>query len=155
MPGLLWRASFIHDFHNDLTAMTSPGGIDKWVQFELTRVNRGLVTRKKKLSALLKEEKPQCTTKEGESYDFDRHTLELLASALGQDQDLSLPITVYFSSKSQDQSYIDDETATEVIRRLEGFKDAYQYRDGRMWLPNSLAYSLIQKYRTVFQGVFL
>lgn len=135
--------------------MTSPGGIDKWVQFELTRINKGIVTRKKRLSALLKEEKPQCITREGDTYEFDRKILDQIASALEKGQDISLPITLHFSSRMQDHCYIDDETAASTIRKLEGFGEAYRYHDGKMWLPNSVAYSLMQKYGTAFQGMFL
>ncbi len=145
----------IQTYSNALTEMTTPGGIDKWMRFELTRINKGIVTRKKKLSILLNEEKPQCTTKEGDTYEFDRIILVQIASVLEKGQDLQLPITLHFSSRMKDHCYIDDETAATMIRKLEELGEAYRYRDGKMWLPNSLAYTLMQKYRTMFQGLFL
>jgi uncharacterized protein (UPF0216 family) len=135
--------------------MLSGKGIDKWTELELTRINKGLVARKKRLCALLEEETPHCTTREGETYRFEVAVLKLLATALHEGEDLQLPMTLHFSSESRDSCYISDETAAEVLRRLERFGEAYPYRDGRMWLPNSLAYALIQKYPTAIQGLFL
>jgi len=130
-------------------------GIDRWTEFELARVNRGVVIRKKMLSVLLKEEMPQCTTREGEPYIFDRDVLRRLAAVLREGEDLQLPMTIHFSTTANDASYLSEETAAEVLRRLEDFRDAYPYRDGKMWLPNSLAYTLVMKYATAIQGLFL
>ena len=135
--------------------MASPGGFDKWVDFELKRINRGLVARRKKLSSLLKEENPRCETKDGEAHDFDREELLLISSVLEKGEDLLLPMMLRFSTEARDSCYIDDETAAAVLRRLEKFGEAYQYREGKMWLPNSLAYTLTRKYRSAIQAMFL
>jgi hypothetical protein len=50
---------------------------------------------------------------------------------------------------------VSDETAAEVLRRLEDFGEAYPYRDGTTWLPNPLAYTLLMKYATAIPGLFL
>ncbi len=128
---------------------------DKWTEFELARVNRGLVARKKKLSVLLKDEKPRCETRNGEPYEFDLTVLRRLSAVVSTGEDLLLPITLHFVSHSRDSCYISDEIAAAVLRKLEEFGEAYPYHDGRMWLPNSLAYTLIQKYPTAIQGLFL
>lgn len=64
-------------------------------------------------------------------------------------------MTISFSTESQDSCYISDEVAAAVVRRLGKFGMAYQYREGKMWLPNSLAYTLMQKYPTAIQALFI
>jgi len=150
VPGLQRLDSYKTD-----CALRMSGGVDKWMEFELARINKGLVTRKKRLSILLKEEKPQCAAREGEVYEFDAEVLRRLAGALKEGEDLMLPITLHFSSQSPDSCYVSDESASVVLRRLEDFGEAYPFTDGKMWLPNSLAYMLIQKYPTAMQGLFL
>jgi len=130
-------------------------GVEKWTEFELKRINRGVVARKKTLSALLKEVKPQCTTRDGEPYVFDPEILARFEAVVREGEDLQLPITLYFSTAAKDSGYISDETAAKILRRLEDFGEAYQYRGGKMWLPNSLAYTLLMKYPTAIQGLFL
>ena len=135
--------------------MRSGNWADKWTEFELARVNRGLVVKKKRLSQLLKEEKPRCESSEGETYEFDAAVLGILRAAVSQDEDLMLPITLHFVSQSRDSCYISDESAAKALRKLEEFGEAYPFRDGKMWLPNSLAYMLMQKYSTAIQGLLL
>lgn len=135
--------------------MIGQGGMDKWMEHELASANRGLVTRKRRLSDLLREKDPRCVTREGESYEFDRQALSRFAAAVPEGEELLLPITLHFSSTIMDSCYISDEVAAETIRRLEGFGEAYPLLEGKMWLPNSLAYAILQKYPTIFQGLFL
>jgi len=132
-----------------------PPNVDKWMEFELKRLNRGLVTRKKPLTKLLKEENPQCVTREEETYLFNPEVLKRIAAVLEEGEDVMLPITIHLSSELEDSCYITDEVAASILRRLENFGKAYPFRDGRMWLPNSLAYSLMLKYVTAIQGLFL
>ncbi len=135
--------------------MTAKGGMDRWVEHEKVKINKGLVTRKKKLRDLLKEENPRSQTKEGDDHEFEHKTLERLAAALLEGEEVMLPITLSFSSAVGDSCYVTDETASFLLRRLEGFGDAYPYRDGKMWLPNSMAFAIMQRYPTAFQGMFL
>jgi len=135
--------------------MRAGQGIDKWTEFEIARVDCGVVVRKKRLSALPNEAKPLCTTRDGEPYIFDLDILKRLAAVLREGEDLQLPITLHLSTIAKDSSYASDETAAEVLRRLEEFGEAYPYRDGKMWLPNSLAYTQLLKYPTAIQGLFL
>ena len=129
-------------------------GIEKWTEFELTRVNRGIVVRKKRLSVLLKEEKPECSTRDGEPHIFDHDVLVTMAAVLREGEGLDLPITIYMTTAGGDHSYVSDQVAADVLRRLENFSEAYPYSDGKMWLPNSLAYALLMKYTTAIQVLF-
>lgn len=135
--------------------MARSGSIDRWMELELKRANAGIVSHKKKVSALLKEEKPHCETRDGRKHEFDVSVLRSIAAVGNEVEDLLLPVTIYFLSASQDSCYVDDEVAASILRRLEGFGRAYPFRDGKMWLPNSLAFTLMQKYPTAFQGLFL
>jgi len=135
--------------------MARSGSIDKWMELELKRVNAGIVSRKKKVSALLKEEKPHCDARDGGKHEFDVSVLRRIAAVGHEAGDLMLPVTIHFLSVSQDSCYVDDEVAASILRRLEGFGRAYPFRDGKMWLPDSLAFALMQKYPTAFQGLFL
>lgn len=71
--------------------MARPGSVDKWWEFEVKRVNTGLVSRRKHLSALLKEAKPHCVTRDGETHEFDIEVLRRIAAATREGEELLLP----------------------------------------------------------------
>lgn len=133
------------------------GSVDKWIGYELTRLNAHVVTRKKSLATLLEEEKPHCVSRSGEAHHIDRSVLERLASFLTTEERsvLRLPISLVFTVDPGDECYIDDEVGARCIRLVEGFGTAYPLRDGRMWLPNSLAISLLSRYGGAIQALFL
>jgi len=128
-----------------------PRRIDAWMRWEFEKLNAGLVTRPKSLRRLL--EVPRLETREGEPIDLDWPTLERLASVCAaQEQDrLRLPITVHFSADVADSAFVLDELAADVLHRLEGWGEAYPYRDGKMWLPQSLAVDLLLRYGGALQ----
>src|SRR3989442_3366391 len=66
--------------------VVAPGSIDRWMSFELGRLNAGLVVEKKTLARLLAEPDPACHTREGDAHPFDRAALERLAFLLQPDQ---------------------------------------------------------------------
>ncbi len=125
--------------------------------FEMRGLQEGLVTRRKTLKELLEEEEPQCRTREGEMYVFDREILQTLAAVATEEEmgRLRLPINLRFHVGMEDQCSLDDEVAAGVLRRLEGFGKAYPFRDGKMWLPYSLGLELILKHRTAIQRIFV
>ena len=135
--------------------MTGQGGMDKWMEHELANINKALVTRRRSLRELLDEADPRCETKEGDEYRFSKESLKRFARVLSHGEDVLLPVSLCFSSTLEDSCYVSDETASIMLRRLEAFGEAYPYRDGKMWLPNSLAFSILQKYPTIFQSMFL
>ena len=131
--------------------MQDPRRIDAWMRWEFEKLNAVLVTRPKSLRRLL--EIPRLETREGEPIDLDRPTLERLASVCNaHEQDrLRLPITVHFSTDVADSAFVLDELAADVLHRLEGWGEAYPYRDGKMWLPQSLAVDLLLRYGGALQ----
>jgi len=82
--------------------MESPGRVDRWIAFELGRLNAGLVVEKKSLARLLGEASPACRTRAGDEHPFDRAALERLAGVLapGEADALRLPITLLVSGDS-------------------------------------------------------
>lgn len=137
--------------------MASDDPVPSWMAWEVRNLNRGVVVRRRSLAALLAEDRPTATTREGEPYPFDPVVLEVLAAATDPDQraKLKLPIAVEFRADLSGEAVVRDAVASDVLRRLEGFGEAYPYRDGRMLLPHSLALTLIIKYRGALQQLFL
>lgn len=98
--------------------MGSPGGVERWVAFEIGRLNAGLVTKKKSLAALREEARPMCLTREGQEYTFDREALDRLATVLtpAEAQAVRLPITVFVSGDIEDTPYVSDELGAKALR---------------------------------------
>ena len=126
--------------------MVTPGGIDRWISFELGRLNAGLVVEKKSLAALRSESRPACRTREGGEHVFDRAALDLLAAVLSLEEQASLrlPITLFVAGDLEDSAYLAEELAAKALQALENFGTAFPYRDGRMYLPHSLAVDLVR-----------
>lgn len=131
--------------------------IDRWTEREFRSVNRGLVTRRRTLASLLADPDPACETREGEPHPIARDALERLAAALtpATHGTLRLPITVHFPSDQDDVGYITDPVGAEALRQAEAFREAFPYRDGRMYVPRSLAFDLINRYEGALQSLLL
>lgn len=133
-----------------------PGPIDRWISFELGRLNAGLVVEKKSLARLRAEADPACRTREGDLHPFDRGALERLAAVVTPDQSeaLRLPITLIVSGNWDDSAYLTDELAAKALRSLEGFDVAFPFREGRMVLPHSLSVDLARRLGGIVQLAF-
>jgi uncharacterized protein (UPF0216 family) len=129
--------------------------MEKWMKLEMAKIHSGLVTRKETLKNLLEMVRPVCKTREGGEYLFDKEVLEKVADNLPfyRHEELRLPINLHRDMKSDNQCYISDEIAAWVLRKMEGYEDAYRYRDGKMWLPESVAMDIVKRYPTIFQMV--
>src|SRR3989304_617999 len=86
------------------------GGLDRWIPFELGRINAGLVTERKSLAALRNEIRPACRTREGDEHPFDPEALERLASVLTPDEQrgLRLPVTLFISGDRGGEAHLTD-----------------------------------------------
>ncbi len=126
--------------------MVSPGAVDRWISLELGRLNAGLVAERKSLAFLRREARPVCRTRDGDEHPFDPAALERLAAVLSdaEAEALRLPITVFVTGDLEDTAYIAEETAAKALRTLEKFGAAFPYREGRMYLPHSLAVDLVR-----------
>lgn len=136
--------------------MVSPGPFDRWISFELGRLNAGLVVERKTLSRLLAEPEPACRTREGDPYSFDRQALDRFAAVLTKDEAdrLRLPLTLLLSGDSVDSAYLTDELGARALRAVENFDRAFPFRDGRMAIPHSLAVDLVRRHGGVLQLAF-
>jgi len=130
---------------------------EHWVEMEYRKLNSGTVTRRRSLEALLAETDPSLETRDGERFHLDRDGLERLAAASGPEErrSLQVPITVHFTADSESEAYITDAVAVAVLRRAEGWGEAYLFRDTRAWIPLSLAVDLIRKYGGAVQALYL
>ncbi len=135
--------------------MVAPGSIDRWISFELGRLNAGLVVEKKSLARLLAEPEPACRTREGDPHPFDRAGLDRLAAVLTREEadDLRLPLTLLVSGDS-DSAYLTDELGAKALRAVEKFDRAFPFRDGRMALPQSLAVDIVRRHGGAVQLAF-
>ncbi len=135
--------------------MAAAGPFDRWISFELGRVNAGLVVEKKSLTRLLAEPEPECRTREGDPHPFDRAALDRLAAVLspGEADELRLPLTLVASGDS-DSAYLTDELGAKALRAVEHFDRAFPFRDGRMALPHSLAMDLVRRHGGAVQLAF-
>ncbi len=129
-----------------MEAVITPGGVDRWISFELGRLNAGLVAERKSLAALRAEARPACRTREGEEHVFDRAALDRLARLLSEDEAaaLRLPMILFATGDLEDHVYLSEEVAADALRRLENFGTAFPFRNGRMYLPHSLAVDLVR-----------
>ena len=127
--------------------MESPGSLDRWISFELGRLNAGLVVERKSLARLRTEAKPACRTREGDEHVFERAALDALARVLSSEEAerLRLPMIVFVTGDLADSAYLSEEIAAKALRALEGFGSAFPYRDGRMYVPHSLAVDLVRR----------
>ena len=135
--------------------MARPEPIDRWISFELGRLNAGLVVEKKSLSRLLEEAEPSSRTREGDPHPFDREVLVRFAAVLTADEaaELRLPLTVTLRGES-DEAILTDAIGAKALRALEKFDRAFAFRDGRMAVPHSLAVDLARRYGGVLQLAF-
>jgi uncharacterized protein (UPF0216 family) len=136
--------------------VVAPDSVDRWISFELGRLNAGLVVEKKTLARLLTEREPACRTREGDAHPFDRAALDRLASVLTRDEaeSLRLPLTLLVSGDSDDSAYLADEIGAKALRAIEKFDRAFPFRDGRMALPHSLAVDLMHRHGGAVQLAF-
>jgi uncharacterized protein (UPF0216 family) len=132
-----------------------PEPIDRWISFELGRLNAGLVVEKKSLSRLLQEAEPSSRTREGDPHPFDREVLVRFASVLSVEEaaELRLPLTLTLRGDS-DEAILTDAIGAKALRALEKFDRAFEFRDGRMAVPHSLAVDMTRRYGGVLQLAF-
>jgi uncharacterized protein (UPF0216 family) len=133
------------------------GPYDRLLESEFRRLNAGVVTKRRPLQALLDEAEPRLETRDGEGFLLDEAVLPRYAAVTdpAERRALRLPINVHFTGDATAECYVSEELAAEVLRRLEGWEQAYPFREGRMWLPVSLAVDLIRRHGGAVQAIYL
>ena len=128
--------------------MVRSRSLDRWIALEIGRINAGLVVEKKNLARLRAEARPTLRTREGQEIVVARDALERLARVVpsNEQERLRLPMTLFVSGDLEDSTYLTDELAAKALRSAEAYGAAFPFRDGRMYLPHSLAIDLIRRY---------
>jgi len=136
--------------------LPDPRSVDVWMRWEFEKLNAGLVVRPQTLRALV-EDGVVLRTKDGDAFHVDPRILTRIAAVCSaEDQSrLRLPVTIHFSEAVPDSAYISDALAVEILHRLEAWGKAYPFRDGKMWLPQSLAVDLVLRYGGALQRLVL
>ena len=140
-PKVFWRGSGLG------WSVEPPGSLDRWIALELGRINAGLVVQRKTLAQLRVEPRPACVTRDGVEHAFDAVALERIAAVLNpaEAQALRLPITLFATGDVEDHVYVAEELAAKTLRTLENYGRAFPFREGRMYLPHSLAVDLVHR----------
>ncbi|MCK9306519.1 MAG: DUF61 family protein [Methanoculleus sp.] len=125
----------------------------RWMRLEIGRINDGVVAERKRLSELLREERPSSVTKGGNRYDFDRQILLRLEQALPGElqRRLRLPILFYFDSTVPDSFFLVDEAAVRALQCLEEISPLRRMQGGRLWIAKPLVYDIMNRYPTAVQ----
>lgn len=127
----------------------------RWMRLELGKINDSVVSERKRLSLLLREEHPSSVTKGGDRYDFDRDVLLRLEQALPavMQRRLRLPILFYFDSAVPDSFFLADEAAVQALQDLGEISTLRRMQGGRVWIAKPLVYAVMNRYPTVMQIV--
>jgi len=125
----------------------------RWMRLEIGRINDGVVSERKRLSQLLREEYPSSVTKSGNRYDFDRDVLVRLEQALPEtlQRRLRLPILFYFDSTVPDSFFLADEAAVQALQSLSEISPLRRMQGGRLWIGKPLVYAIMNRYPTAIQ----
>jgi Uncharacterized protein conserved in archaea len=127
----------------------------RWMQQEIRRMNASVVTARKTLGTLCKEESPSAKTRGGGEHVFNRKILRLLQEQTppGLVDRLQLPILFYLDMDVPDAAYLTDEIAVKVLQVLGEISLLRIPREGRIWVSRPIAYAILRKYPTLIQVV--
>lgn len=136
-------------------SITDDSIINRWMRMEIGKINNGIVTSRKTLSQLLKENKPSSKTKDDREYFFKKKTINELGKKLPENiQDrLKLPILFFFDMQVDDSCYLNDKIALEALQTLGELGYKREFNKNRLWVGKAIAYSLKIKYPTAVQIV--
>lgn len=126
-------------------------GLRRFLGFEMAKLTESLVTSPKPLAELLKDPRPQATTRGGQPYPFNGLVLREFAARLSP---LALaavrvPITFYIDHETRGDCYLADPAAIRAVQ--ETAKVSREPRAGRLWMSEPLARRLADEYATLFQ----
>jgi uncharacterized protein (UPF0216 family) len=134
--------------------MIKESAMKKWFKFEMTRINSGIVTKKKALKELVKEKAPQTVAKDGSVYYFNKDALMRLEKELPEKlHNIRLPISFYTSLDVKGSVYVAEKASLSALKHLgEVPKDA-ELVDGRYWMSKALVTDMMKRLPTIVQFV--
>jgi len=127
----------------------------RWMGMEIAKMNEGLVTARKPLSALLIGENPSSVTKKGEAYAFDRSALRSFAERIPEDlrRRLKLPILFYAGPDIPHSCSCPDEAALEALQLIGEVSSLRTMQGRQFWVSRPIVYAIMKKYPTLVQIV--
>ena len=131
--------------------------VKKWMGHEAKRLNSSIAITKRTVAALLDQREPQYQTRDGNMVTIDPASLAAIAEGFDAEErhTVKIPIDVIIDTSLENDAHLSVKPVARALRWLEGFGEAYRYREGKMHLPLPIALELVSKYRGLFQIVFL
>lgn len=125
----------------------------KWMALEMGKINDGIVADRKRLSELLRTDRPLSVTRGGSEYMFDPATVRLLGEKLPEQlhSRLKLPIIFFYDSGVTDSCLLTDEAALEAFQSLGELSGQREFINGKLWVGRALVFAILRKYPTVIQ----
>ena len=129
----------------------------RWMNLEISKINRGVVTERKAMIDLVEMERPQIATKGGGTYRFKKDILVMLRTRLPQRllRRLRLPVLCYFDSSVGDSCFITDDQGVEMLKELKEISFMREMTDGRLWIGKTIIFDIMRKYPSVIQIVMM
>lgn len=136
--------------------MVGEGTLERWMALEMSSLQKGFVGAARPLPDLLAEERPSARTRGGEPHEFDKEVLLRLHAALGplDRRRLRLPVTFFVDKDLQEDAYVQDQTAANLLCALGEVPPGIEMREGRLWLSRAKAHAVADRYRSAFQFAF-
>lgn len=125
----------------------------RWIRGEIGKINRGIVAERRTLAQLLEEDKPSSKTRDGKDYVFDKAIIEMLGDKLPWEvrEKLKLPILFFTDIRIEDSCFLNDKIALKALQLLGELGKMREFREGKVWVGKSIAYSILKKYPTAVQ----
>ncbi len=126
----------------------------KLITSQLKTLNTGMVSQKKRLSTLLKEDKPSVEKREEGKHYFEKEHLKKLEeiAPIHKKDELKLPIVVY-NDPSLDRCYVKKRVEGKVVKKMIGLENKTIQRN-KTWFSKPLITEIIRKYDDIFQFVW-
>jgi uncharacterized protein (UPF0216 family) len=134
--------------------MMNQSSMAKWFRYEMTRLNSGIVTKKKALLELVGDEQSSTETRDGSVYLFSREALQALARELPDSlHTIKLPISFYISIDVRSSAYLADNPSLEVMKRLREVPRDAVLTDGMYWMSKLLVSDIMKRRPSVIQYI--
>jgi uncharacterized protein (UPF0216 family) len=134
--------------------MLNESAMKKWLRFEMSKINSGIVLKKKTLADLVSEDLPKTQTKDQSVYYFNLAALTRLENELPSSlHSLLLPISFYVSLDISGNVYLADKPSLSTLKHLGEVPEKAELVDGKYWIGKSLVSDMIRRWPTVIQLV--
>jgi uncharacterized protein (UPF0216 family) len=134
--------------------MLNESAMQKWLKFEMSKINSGIVLKKRTLAELVREDQPKTQTKDNCDYFFNSAILKRLEGELPSDMhSLKLPISFYISLDISGQVYLADKPSFLALKQLGEIPENAELVNGEYWMGKSLLSDIMRRWPTLIQLV--